>query len=242
MDQAISAFIRALGEVSPHTRRTYKNDLAHFSRWYAARHDGQPVTLEALTAMTVVLYKAALVDRLQLKPATVRRRLATLHRFSQWAAAEGLITSDPTHDVKMPPLPPQEPRRLAPAVVERLLHAAQQDRHTLAARNYAMLRLLADAGLRVGALVGLRLADVHPAGDEAALQVGGRLIPLPRQAGDALRVYLATRPASADDHLFLSTHGGGLNTETVRHMVNKYARRAGFDPADVSPRSLRPAE
>mgnify|MGYP005753331935 CR=1 FL=1 len=86
MQQPIEAFLRSLKHHAAHTRRTYRNDLSHFCRWYAARQ-GQPVTLDDLVPVTVVLYKAALVDRLQLKPATVRRRLATLHRFCQWAAA-----------------------------------------------------------------------------------------------------------------------------------------------------------
>ncbi len=244
MHEHIDAFIHALGDVSPHTRRTYRNDLAHFGRWYAARNAGQPVTLGALTAMTVVLYKAALVDRLQFRPATVRRRLATLHRFSQWAAAEGLITDIPTEKMKMPAVPPSRPRRLDPAAVERLLLEAQQDPHMLAVRNYAILRLLADVGLRVGALVALRRADVTaPAGDTPArLQVGRRVIPLPCPTWDTLQAYLARRPDAADERLFLSTRGAGLHTETVRHMINKYARRAGLDPGATSPRMLHPRQ
>ncbi len=245
MDQYIAAFASQINGVTANTRRTYWNDLKHFSRWYAER-EGQPPTLEAITPMVVVLYKAALVDKLEFKPATVRRRLATLHRFSQWAVEKGLMTELPTRKVKIPSVPQPEPNPLPPADVERLLQAAREDRHKLAGRNHAILRLIADAGLRVGALVALRGSDVEQAADGQTLalrvQIAGgntRRIALPPATAAVLQDYLASHPTSPADPLFVSTRGTVLNTETVRHIVNKYAAQIGLNPREVSPRRLR---
>ncbi len=246
MEQHLDAFFAWLGDVSLHTRRTYSNDLSHFSRWFASRH-GQPPRLDDLTPITVVLYKAALVDRLRLKPATVRRRLATLQRFCRWAAEQGYIKELPTRGVKIPPVPPSGPRSLDPSVVRALLREARRDPHRLARRNYAILRVLADTGIRVGSLVALRLEDIRwtEKRQKATLRVlygkGKRsnTIPLPHITRAALEAYLEVRPDTGDDHLFLSTRGTALDTDTVRHVLDKYARKAGLDPREVSPHLLR---
>lgn len=236
----VRAFLGWLGGVSPHTRRTYRNDLRHFARWYAEAHEGAPPRAERLTPLLAVLYKAALSGRLRLKPATVKRRLSTLRRFSQWALAHDLITDLPTDNVTIPTVPASPPPALSTAAVTRLLAAARQDTHKLAPRNYAMLRLLLETGLRVSELVNLRLADVAGLDEaEALLAVEERIIELPPAAQGALAAYLAARPDAATDQVFLATHGEGLTPEAVRQMINKYARRAGLDPRAVSPLLLR---
>ena len=45
------------------------------------------------------------------------------------------------------------------------------------------------------------------------------------------------RPASADDHLFLSTRGRGFTTRAVQQLVDKYGQLAGLE--HVGPHQLR---
>jgi site-specific recombinase XerD len=246
LTQHIDAFLRWIGSASPHTRRTYRNDLLHFCRWYE-ESNGQPVRMDDLTPVVAVLYKSALTGRLRMKPATVKRRMSSLSRFGTWAVEAGLIAESPTARVRIPPAPGGAPRPLDRAVVQRLLEAAQQDSHKLAARNYALLRLLVDTKIHIAALVALRMADLGWAEEsqQATLTVasgrGGRLytLTLPPQTLSALEAYLEVRPVVADNHLFVSTHGTAMSTESLRQVVNKYARLAGIAPADVSPQMLR---
>ncbi len=246
MEAHTEAFFEWLGDISTNTRRTYKNDLNHFGRWFEQRH-GQPPQVEDLTAMNVVLYKAALVDKLRLKPSTVKRRLSTLKRFSRWAAEQGLISELPAKGVKIPPVPQEGPRSLEKSVIRALLREAQRDRHKLAKRNYAILRVLVDTGIRVGSLVALRLSDITwtEKRQKATLTVlygkGKRsnVIPLPYSTKTALEEYLASRPDTDDDHVFVSTRGSGLDTDTIGRMIDKYAIKAGIDPQEVSPHMLR---
>ena len=247
MDEQIEAFIQWLGEVSAHTRKTYRSDLRGFARWYLVTY-GQPVRVQDLAPVIVEAYKSDLMGRMRAKPATVKRRLATLRRFGGWAVEQGLIKTLPTQGVKTPPVPRTGPRSLEKTVVHRLLLEAQRDWSKLAKRNYAVLRVLVDTGIRVGSLVGLRLSDLTwtEKKRKASLTVlygkGERsnTIALPPKTRAALADYLAVRPeAESEDHLFLSTRKWGMSTETVRQMINKYARRAGLDPKAVSPHMLR---
>jgi integrase/recombinase XerD len=163
------------------------------------------------------------------------------------AAEQGYIKELPAKGVKIPPVPQAGPRSLDKAVIRALLREVQRDPHTLATRNYALLRVLIDTGIRVGSLVALRLGDISwtEKRQKASLRVlygkGKRsnLIPLPHATATALEEYLAVRPGTEDDHLFVSTRGKGMDTDTVEHMLKKYARKAGIDPREVSPHMLR---
>src|SRR5258708_13436557 len=54
----------------------------------------------------------------------------------------------------------QRPIGLAEPEVHMLLRAAGQSRHGLAKRNYALIQLMLQAGLRVGEVAALSVADV----------------------------------------------------------------------------------
>jgi site-specific recombinase XerD len=246
MEAHIDAFIKWLGDVSAHTCKTYQSDIRQFLGWFEETY-GQPAAIEDLAPVIVEAYKTDLMGRLRAKPATVKRRLGTLRRFGQWALEQGYIRELPTKGVKMPPVPKTGPRSLEKTVVHRLLLEAQRDWHKLAKRNYAILRVLADTGIRVGSLVKLRLSDLtwSEGKRKAALTIlygkGGRSnnIALPTKTRVALEEYLELRPNVEDDHLFLTSRRGGMTTENVRQLVNKYARRAGIDPQEVSPHMFR---
>jgi integrase/recombinase XerD len=55
-----------------------------------------------------------------------------------------------------------------------------------------------------------------------------RMIPLEKKALHALQSYLAVRPKTTDQHLFLNYQGQGISIGGVRKMVEKYAKRAGI--------------
>jgi site-specific recombinase XerD len=246
MEAHLDEFIQWLGDVSAHTRKTYQSDIRRFLSWFEETY-GQPAAIEDLAPVIVEAYKTDLMGRLRAKPATVKRRLGTLRRLGQWALEQGYLRELPTKGVKAPPVPKTGPRSLEKTVVHRLLLEAQRDWHKLAKRNYAILRVLADTGIRVGSLVKLRLSDLtwSEGKRKAALTVlygkGGRsnTIALPTKTRAALEEYLEMRSDGEDDHLFLTSRRGGMTAENVRQLVNKYARRAGLDPKEVSPHMFR---
>jgi site-specific recombinase XerD len=101
--------------------------------------------------------------------------------------------------------------------IQGLEDAAQTERDKLIAR------LLADTGLRLGELVGLRTTDVVRRGREAYLQVRGkgerdRLVPINRLQHRVERFIQHSRPKdSLSDHLFLASrpHGSARGYEAL---------------------------
>jgi integrase/recombinase XerC len=146
----------------------------------------------------------------------------------------------PTEGVRGVNTPKKAPKSLAKREVDRLVRQAER---AGGKRDPAVLELLRHTGLRVGELCALRLGDVAIGERKGTLTVrsgkGGkyRQIPLNADARRAITAYLAVRPASAEERLFLGAGGRPLGPQGVADLVAKHARRAGL--GEVTPHTLR---
>src|SRR5207244_7013462 len=91
----------------------------------------------------------------------------------------------------------------------RLLNAAAGN-----SRDYAILQLFLQTGIRVAELVGLTLLAIDLV--EGTMMINGkgmkqRTLYLEKKSTQALRAYLARRPRSSDEHVFLYYEGKGLS-------------------------------
>ena len=110
-------------------------------------------------------------------------------------------------------------------------------------RDYCILTLFLNCGLRISELVGLNLSDIQ----DDALRVLGkgnkvRIIYLNDACQDALKRWLAVRrPIQGRDAnaLFLSAQNERISRSTVHAMVKKRLGEAGIDSAQYSSHKLR---
>jgi site-specific recombinase XerD len=118
----------------------------------------------------------------------------------------------------------------------RLLHAAAGQ-----SRDYAILQLFLQTGLRVEELTRLLLTDIDLDGHTMLIPGKGntqRTVSLEKKATQALHAHLADRPRSLDQHLFLNYQGTGFSVRGVMDIVQKYCDLAGI-VKHCSCRSLR---
>ena len=114
----------------------------------------------------------------------------------------------------------------------------------LVVRDRAILELFYSSGLRLAELTGLDLTDIDLA--DRVVRVTGkgnkeRIVPVGRQARDALQAWLKVRGplAPADETaLFVSRDGNRLSRRSVQQRVTHWARKQGID-SRVSPHLLR---
>jgi site-specific recombinase XerD len=115
-------------------------------------------------------------------------------------------------------------------------------------RDQALVAVMLHGGLRAGEVRDLRLPDIvlgAQLGDSASGEVRvrsgkgdkDRAVPANSALRAALRDYLAVRPLSADDHVFLGQRRTGLEDRMMRVLVRRYGERAGI--ADLTPHQLR---
>ena len=222
---------------APKTVEAYRRDLTALASWLDAPIG--EVTTEQLEQYLAELRAAGL------SPATIGRRVAAVRSFFKHQALLGLRADNPAAELDLPRRRRTLPRTLSPAEAERLVEAASGTTPR-ALRDRALVELLYGAGLRVSEAVGLQKSSVDL--EQRLVRCLGkgskeRVVPVGRQAVQALRRYLARgRPYLDTRHrpeLFLNAKGGGLTRAGAFLIIRRLAAKAGLEPERVHPHLLR---
>lgn len=156
-----------------------------------------------------------------------------LQQWFRWLVAEDEIDADPMARMKAPKLTETVTPVISEAELADLL-AVTSGREWLDRRDHAILRVLIDTGMRLGELVGIRVADVDL--DRQQILVLGkgdryRLAPVGAKTTKALDRYLRARgrrPHAGLEALWLSTRGA-IGNNGVGAMLKARATQAGIE-------------
>jgi len=238
MDAAVDSFLAlSTARLAPRTVEAYRRDLAAFTAW-----------LGASPARATPAELAAYVAQLRadgLAATTIARRVAALRSFYRHQVLLGARPDNPAAELELPRRRRALPRTLSPGEAERLIEAAAGTTPRLL-RDRALVELLYGAGLRVSEAVGLERASVDL--EKRLVRCIGkgskeRVVPIGREAAEALRRYLARgRPYLDKRHrpeLFLNAKGGGLTRAGAFLILRRLAATAGLEPGRVHPHLLR---
>lgn len=248
-DAQLQAFVASLRkhDLAVATIRSYQHDVDVFLRWLGDV-GGDPKRLDLLTEIDLINYRQHLVSVRRLRPATINRRLHALKRLCRWATeGERILETNIARDVKtLRSAPRRRPLGLRAREVHSLLRAAGQSKHHLAKRNYAILQLMLQTGLRVQEVASLCVADVTIRNRTGSVRVRHgkgrqeREIPLNTTARRALRQYLdSCETREPENSFFLSKRGTPLSVRSLQSFVTELARRAKITRLQVSPHTLR---
>ncbi|MDP9354554.1 MAG: tyrosine-type recombinase/integrase [Chloroflexota bacterium] len=109
-------------------------------------------------------------------------------------------------------------------------------------RDFCILTLFLQTGIRISELCELRLEDIDLAASTLHVRAGkgmaARTIELEKKATRSLKTWLSLRDASPYDYLFLNRDGEPLKEWGVRDLLEKYRTQAGITKK-VTPHSLR---
>lgn len=242
---------------SSNTLAAYRRDLVAYEAWLRSQEvdvasvAGADGSLDkGVDEGTVARYVAHLRAS-GLAPASVAWAMVAVRSLHRFMVVEGSSPSDPTSDLKPPPVPQGLPKPLSEEEVGSLL-AAVTGEGPAQRRDRAVLEVLYGTGMRISELTGLSLPDV--AMDEQLVRVLGkgnkeRLVPLGRYARQALASWMgpAGREAMVNRKgvrradsaaLFLNARGGRLTRQGAWGIVKQYGRQAGLD-GKLTPHVLR---
>jgi integrase/recombinase XerC len=267
MDSAVKQFLiylRSVRNASPHTIRSYDNDLGQFLTFLTPPGTAMPSPQE-ITHLMIREFVAHLHD-LKLEKSSIARKLAAIRSFFKYAVREGKVARNPARMVATPKLPKRIPAVLSAEDLNAFLdsvnsgpergsrrgkHAANDDSRLMIKRDRAILEMLYASGLRVSELTGLNLADLDR--KERMLRVRGkgnkeRIVPYGGKAEQALEAYqplreeMLRKAGGRGDRqaVFLNHLGTRLTQRSVARIVKKYARLANVN-WDLHPHSLRHA-
>ena len=226
------------------TVKAYASDLNRYIEWLGDRGVDDPSAIRERDVVDFVTSLGAQSVRSR------ARRIAVIHDFHRFAAAEGVVVVDVSRRVTAPKLPDSLPDVLTYDQVRALLDTPAGADDPIGLRDRALLEFLYATGARVSETVGADLADVDVETRAAKLTGKGskqRLVPVGSYACEALRRYLnAGRPplqrrAHARPELralFLNTRGRRLSRQSVWQIVQDAGARAGLGRS-VHPHTLR---
>jgi integrase/recombinase XerD len=220
---SLDQFTRELDK-SPLTIQTYRADIQQF----ITRLNANDLTVTGayhVTRSHINEYLSYLANKGR-AGTTRSRKLVSLHLFFSYLVQEGVISHSPTAKVKRPRRERKPKHVLRPDEFQRMVGAARGS-----PRDYALLQLLLQTGIRVSELIAIRLSELGL--EHKTLTIHGKgskecIIPLEKKALHALQSYLVVRPKTTNHHLFLNYQGHGLSIGGVRKIVEKYLKRVGI--------------
>ena len=250
--EALSAWLQtfldrlAADDLSAATRRGYRYDLLNFIDWYT-HLNGAPPELVRLTEHDLITWRQHMMTQGGLKAASVNRRLEAGRRLLRWAEASGAVARNVALHVKsVRVVRERRPLGLTAAEVHGLLRAAGESSHGLARRNYALVQLMLQTGLRVGEAAALRRGDVALRDRAGTVRVRHgkglkeREVPLNATARRALRQLLEHEPAAQSEAaVFRSGRNTTMPVRSMQNVMTALVRRAGLTRSDITAHSLR---
>ncbi len=174
-------------------------------------------------------------------PATRARKLSAIKSFYKYLTVRTKqLQENPVADLEYPKLRKSLPKYLTFQESAALLQAVSGQNQ---ARDYAILMLFLNCGIRRSELVGLNLTDVY----EDRIRVVGkgnkeRFVYFGSSCRKAIDVYLPERHKKVltdNRALFGSRNGNRISTDAVHALVKKALLKAGLDATQYSAHKLR---
>ena len=235
LEHAIQAFLQDVTarDLSRNTHKRYAADLSDLATYLQSRSITQ---IEQITPNHLRAYFSELHARPNgrgldqfLSPFTVEGMYRTFKTFFRFCECEEYLIENPMHRIRKPKLPDRIVPRLTEEQVELLLNEVENTQSPK--RNTAILMLMVNNGLRRGEVIGLTIDNVHL--DENRIRVTGkgrkdRDVPLGEASADALRDWLAVRPVSRIENVFLNADGSAFKAFGVRSLFVRLQIHTGL--------------
>ena len=227
--------------------RSVLDDVEAFSK-----QDVSLVDLEVLrTVTTEQVYEFLLfVDsrRDNMAAAKARKLSAIKSLYKFLINKRGLLTENPVANIESPKKKKALPKYLSLEESLLLLQTVNEDVESPSReRDYAIITLFLNCGMRLSELVGISLPDLDR--QLRSMRITGkgnkeRIVYLNDACRSALATYLAIRLSEkystvTDKALFLSRLNSRMSVKTVQAMVYKYLDRAGLGSKRFSVHKLR---
>ena len=250
---------------SPNSIKEYNYDLNMFLKFIKLRFkltsetDFSNITISDIPISEISKIKlddihaflSYLAIDLKSKPATRARKVSTIRIFFNYLSQKtGLIENNPAQNLETPKLGKRMPKYLTLDESKKLLDVtcSDEDENENAIRDYAIITLFLNCGMRLSELVGINIKDITFS--ECKLNVIGkgnkeRTIYLNKACMNAIKDYIDNaRPKEAikydsKDALFLSKRRERISNRTVQYIVKRELQKAGLDTTKYSVHKLR---
>ena len=264
LNEFLDYSITALNK-SPNSVKEYNYDLAMFLKFIklhfnlTSEEDFKLIkyndiaidTIKKITLNDINAFLAYLAKEYHSKPSTRARKASSIRIFFDYLIEPaGLINENPALKLKTPKLDKRLPKYLSLDDSKKLLDVTANEDNRNFQRDYAIITLFLNCGMRLSELVNININDINF--NDCKLNVVGkgnkeRTIYLNKACMKAVSEYLAVRPKEgvkqdkkhSEKALFLSERKTRIGNRTVEDIVSKHLRQACLDTRKYSVHKLR---
>lgn len=211
----------------------YSKDIEQLLNFFSQRgvHDIKQVTLSDLEAFKISLQEQ------KYTPKSVSRKINSIRTFYRHLIETGKVIENPSEKLVHPKFDIKPAR-----VLSEMEYRALRDVCRVDTRLYSIVEILLQTGIRISELANLYNEDVRtsPDGKIKYLYIRSfgshpaRKVPINKSAYKAIQDYLAIRPESEDEHLFVTKTGNPLLIRNIRTTIDKAFEKAGIKDAKVN--------
>ena len=219
-------------KMAKNSLEAYKRDVLEFVAFEGSR--GMTNILE--TSSTEIVAFLHSLKTMGKSAATVNRKLASVRSFFNYLIGEGLMTANPTANIKSPRIERKEIEYLSIEEIDKLL--ACPDDSIKGLRDRAILETLYATGIRVSELIeanvediNLRMGFITCAGEGSKV----RIVPLGRPARAALEEYIYDvrdkflKENKGEKALFVNYQGTRISRQGLWKILREYGTQAGIE-------------
>lgn len=229
IDQYIASKLVS-GEISQRTSVEYRRDLERMGQFLEERQAGPYQKLYDVTKDDINRFLA--VVRQNNNVNSTNRKLAAIRGFYQFLVREKYRPDNPAEEVNLPKAQRGYDREfiLTRGEIQKLLNAPSSDNfkwRDFGARDRALLHFCY-SGPKRGELPDVRIDDVDL--ENQQINVNGRIVPLKKEAAEAIATYLRVRPNAKERALFLTNNHASLTVRQAWVILKKYVRQCKLNP------------
>ena len=226
--------------LSYHTRRWHKENLqAVVKALRELEFATEPGLVTEAMLREVVL---RMVDG-GLSPTTINHRVRSLKQFYQFLITDSLVGSNPTEKLDRKKSQSTLVETFTEEQLTALLAAADKNRF-VGLRDYMIMLLLLDTGVRLSELVGIKLSDIKLPDNEVIITEGKggkhRRVFVSAKTKETLKKYLRVRgDIPGNPYLFVSMEDQPMQRRNVQERLCIYGSKAKLEGVRVSPHTFR---
>ncbi|EES71199.1 site-specific recombinase, phage integrase family [Paenibacillus sp. oral taxon 786 str. D14] len=242
-EEAVNLFIQArrAETSSDDTIKFERNSLKCYQR-ILEEQDIEPDIYDISIDLLRNKFVMFMVEKKGYKLNTINNRIKAIKRFFTFLHEEGWIPDNPAAHLKTR----KGHQPTIPSFTEEQVVALfkQPDQNTFTGfRDFVMLSLILDTGLRVGEMIKLKTSQVDIKDSQLLGVIGKskkpRDIPFCDDVRKLLIRYIKARGDVPSQYFFVTLHGRQLGVRTFQDTLHQYGKDAGITNVRVSPHTLR---
>lgn len=250
-------YIENIQGKSPRTALSYYYDLRTFYRFLKMKKNNFPENCE-LDSIEVLDVDVSILSTVDLNlvyeymnylnrersnsPSSRARKIASIKSYYKYLYKSKLIAENPMADLETIKLTKRLPVHFTLEDSIQLLEGVDGKN---ALRDYCIITLFLNCGMRLAELVGINLTDIR--GDKLTVIGKGdkeRTVYLNDACLEAIDAYMSVRKnqsatASDKNAFFLSSRNQRISRRTVQHIIELNVKKLGLDPHKFTTHKLR---